>query len=261
MLNNLKKFVKGGLSRIRRKHSPRFNYKFYKTPYKLQKLGTEYGGWIIPVDIVHKDSICYLAGAGEDISFDISLAKKFHCNIFIFDPTPRAKAHFEQVLEAAESGVSEYTHAKTKYDLSRGIRSYMHFDELGIWKKHDLLRFFVPKDSSHISHSITNLQNTDNYIEVSVERLNDIMKMKGHSHLDILKLDIEGAEFDVIDSIIEDRINIHILCVEFHNQGKNGLDQIQSSINKLAANNYAVIARENLDLTFINKSFGHLASK
>jgi hypothetical protein len=37
---------------------------------KLLRLGTTYGGWIIPVDAgLTADSICYCAGAGEDISF------------------------------------------------------------------------------------------------------------------------------------------------------------------------------------------------
>ena len=42
------------------------------------------------------------------------------------------------------------------------------------------------------------------------------MKENGHSHLDLLKMDIEGAEFEVIDSIIEDQVPINILCIEFH---------------------------------------------
>src|SRR3990167_849454 len=67
-------------------------------PYDLMRLGTQYGGWIIPKNhTLTGDSICYLAGAGEDISFDCALAKQFGCNVRIVDPTPRAIRHFEDL--------------------------------------------------------------------------------------------------------------------------------------------------------------------
>ena len=38
----------------------------------------------------------------------------------------------------------------------------------------------------------------------------------GHDHLDLLKLDIEGAEYEVLDSLAAEGIRSRILCVEFH---------------------------------------------
>src|SRR5690349_20031148 len=65
---------------------------------KLLRLGSQYGGWLIPADLRLGDtSVSYLAGAGEDISFDCALASKFHCQVRIFDPTPRAVQDFEQL--------------------------------------------------------------------------------------------------------------------------------------------------------------------
>jgi len=55
----------------------------------LIRLGTEYGGWIIP-DEIGESAICYSAGIGEDASFDISLIKRYGCNVYSVDPTPRA---------------------------------------------------------------------------------------------------------------------------------------------------------------------------
>ena len=45
----------------------------------IKKLGTSYGGWIVPTDMINKDAICYCAGAGEDISFDCILAEQYDC--------------------------------------------------------------------------------------------------------------------------------------------------------------------------------------
>jgi FkbM family methyltransferase len=250
MLTKLKKYIKNIIS-------PDIKYNLYKTPYKLEKLGTEYGGWIIPVDILHEQSICYLGGAGEDISFDVALSKRFHCSVYIFDPTPRSKTHFDNVIEAANSGKKIFELNKIGYEVDQSISQHLHFSEIGIWEKKDVLKFFQPKDETHISHSITNLQETDHYIEVNVEKLDDIMRSNGHDHLDILKLDIEGAEFAVIDSILNSNIDIRVLCVEFHLQKENGLGLIQATIKKLEENNFAVIAREHYDFTFIKKKIVH----
>ena len=48
---------------------------------------------------MNENSVCYLAGAGEDISFDTLIAEKYHCNVFIFDPTPRAKKHYDELID------------------------------------------------------------------------------------------------------------------------------------------------------------------
>jgi len=247
MLTRLKRYIKNILSSD-------IKYDLHKTPCKLEKLGTDYGGWIIPVDILQEQSICYLAGAGEDISFDVALSKRFHCNVYIFDPTPRSKAHFDKVMEAANTGKKTFEVNNIHYEVDKDTGQHLHFSEIGIWEKKDILKFFRPKDDKHISHSLTNLQETDNYIEVHVEKLDDIMKSNGHDHLDILKLDIEGAEFAVIDSILKSNIDIRVLCVEFHLQKENGAGLIQSTIKKLEENNFAVIAREHYDFTFIKKS-------
>jgi hypothetical protein len=42
--------------------------------------------------------------------------------------------------------------------------------------------------------------------------------MLGHSKLDILKMDIEGLEFEVLDSILTSSIEIDQLCIEFHDR-------------------------------------------
>lgn len=112
--------------------------------------------------------------------------------------------------------------------------------------------FFAPKDESHISHSIGNLQGTENYFEARVRRLSDIMKENGHSMLDILKLDIEGAEYEVIDSVLVDKLPVKILCVEFHPSKENGLQPARDMVSRLQQNNYKLVAREELDFTFIN---------
>ena len=63
----------------------------YNIKYIMEKLGTDYGGWLIPKNIsLNENSIVYLGGAGEDISFDLKLQDKYNCWIVIIDPTKKA---------------------------------------------------------------------------------------------------------------------------------------------------------------------------
>lgn len=205
-----------------------------KTRDDLQEIGTKYGGWVIPVNLLNENSICYCVGCGEDISFDLGLIKQFGCEVYAFDPTPRA----------------------IDYVTKNGKNIKYHFFDIGLWDKKDILKFYVPKNPKHVSHSLLNLQKPENYIEINVDRLGEIMKHNGHNKLDLLKLDIEGAEYRVIDSIIEDRIEIKVICVEF-DECFNPLDdnftkRIKVSVNKLIAFGYSLVcAQGNGNYTFV----------
>lgn len=39
-----------------------------------------------------------------------------------------------------------------------------------------------------------------------------------HQQIDLLKLDIEGSEYRVLDEILESQIPIHQIVVEFHDR-------------------------------------------
>lgn len=201
----------------------------------LQEIGTVYGGWVVPTSLLGSDSICYCVGCGEDITFDLGLIDQFGCDVFAFDPTPRAIKH-----------VTETAGQNPKY----------HFFEIGLWDKEGTVRFYVPQNPEHVSHSILNLQKTEDYIEVKVKRLQHVMKDLGHEKIDMLKIDIEGAEYRVIQSILEDSIDIKIICVEydecFHALDGDYKKRIRGSVNKLLTAGYSLVcAQGNGNYTFV----------
>ena len=69
----------------------------------LINIGSDYGGWITPMHLLNSTSICYCAGVGEDITFDLGLIERFGCHVFAFDPTPRAKIHLKNKAANIES--------------------------------------------------------------------------------------------------------------------------------------------------------------
>jgi len=74
-----------------------------------------------------------------------------------------------------------------------------------------------------------------------------------------LKLDIEGAEYRVIDSIVKDNINIDIVCVEY-DEAYNELDsryleRISRSVSHLCNSGYTIVAVEpRCNYTFVKSS-------
>jgi FkbM family methyltransferase len=200
----------------------------------MKKLGSSYGGWFVPTSLLDKTSICYCAGCGEDISFDLELIEKFDCTVFSFDPTPRAV---------------KYVTEKTKH-----VDNY-HFQDIGLWDQDTTLKFYVPKNPEHVSLSAVNLQNTQDFTELKVRRLNGIMKDNGHKSINLLKIDIEGAEYKVINSIVEDKLDVNILLVEFdelcHRIDNNYVCRIRNTVNLLNKSKYILIHVDGANYTFL----------
>ena len=80
------------------------------------------------------------------------------------------------------------------------------------------------------------------------------MESLSHNHIDILKMDIEGAEYDVIDDILSSNIAIKQILVEFHHRFPNvGLKKTKETIKKLNNFGYRIfhISNNGEDYSFI----------
>ena len=58
-------------------------------------IGTEYGGWLLNLDLVPRESTIISAGVGEDISFDTFLIDQKDCKVIGIDPTPKSHLFIE----------------------------------------------------------------------------------------------------------------------------------------------------------------------
>jgi FkbM family methyltransferase len=200
------------------------------------RIGTEYGGYNIPNNIINENSICYLVGAGDDISFDIGLSEFFSPEIHIFDPTPIALANYKN---SQASNIDK-----------------IKFHDIGFYKADGKERFYMPKNKQHVSHSIDNIQQTSDYIEVTVKRYSTVMNELNHKRVDLLKLDIEGAEIGVLnDMLIDIDCLPTLLLVEFHDWlfvDKEKVDEIQLLKSNLLLY-YDLVYNELNDYTYLKK--------
>lgn len=199
---------------------------FYKSQIKLDKVthgGNDgYGGW----DIFEKDldskSIVYSFGVGEDASFDISIIDKFGLTVFAFDPTPKSIAWVEGQNFPVEFKMFPFGLADFDGSIS----------------------FNPPSNPDHVSHTILDRKETKgSSIEVGVKKLETIMAELGHEKIDLLKMDIEGAEYQVIDSLVSSEIRPKQILIEFHHRFPSvGVEKSKNAIKKLNSIGYLIFS-------------------
>ena len=160
------------------------------------RLGSDYGGYAVAPHLLHADSVVYSCGIGEDASFDLDLIRRFGCRVHAFDPTPRALA----------------------WVASQPMPEQLSVYPLGLSDHDGVASFAPPRNPRHVSHSMVRAQQRQNAdrVEFQVRRLSTLMAQLGHSRLDLLKMDIEGAEYAVIDSLALGGACPRQLLVEFH---------------------------------------------
>ncbi len=213
-----------------------------------QYLGSDYGGYYIPNQFkLDESSVCFCFGAGEDISFEISLAKKYKCKVDIFDPTPRSNKHFTEFQESENYVIKDYTLNYVKNTIDK-----LSFHKIGLGDKDEFKTFYPPKDKEHVSYSIENLQNTaeEDSLKVELKTLNTLMTLRNTKEIDILKMDIEGSEYRIIDYMHENSIYPKLFMLEFHDiESFSTLEYIE----KIVAMGYEIYGKYNKDYYFIRK--------
>jgi len=185
--------------------------------------GSKYGGFYVASDSFNENTVVYSFGIGQDISFDNSIINKYNCSVYGFDPTPKS---IEWISIQKEL-------------------SNFHFYPYGIAAQSGEVEFFLPKNSNYVSGSILQNRNVNlrESIKVPMHTLSDITKKLGHSHIDILKMDIEGAEYNVLPSILESGIMVKQILVEFHHRMmRGGAKRTNNAIRLLRHRGYEIFA-------------------
>jgi FkbM family methyltransferase len=223
----------------------------------LIKLGTNYGGWLIPENCdLNEDSIIYSGGVGEDVSFDVLLNAKYNCNIFLIDPTAKALKHYYELKEFYSNN-KPFTGGiqKDYYEKISNIKpnfDKLYYENIGLWDKQDTLKFYKQNNPNHVSQSIIENMFGNNYDVIQVDTISSIMKKYNHTKIDLLKLDIEGAEIKVLENMLEQKIFPKYLCIEFdlklkHKDYNNDTEKL---IYKLQNHGYKILVNDNLNITF-----------
>eukprot|EP01012_Entosiphon_sulcatum_P030083 TRINITY_DN3691_c0_g1_i1.p1 TRINITY_DN3691_c0_g1~~TRINITY_DN3691_c0_g1_i1.p1 ORF type:complete len:323 (-),score=39.21 TRINITY_DN3691_c0_g1_i1:20-988(-) len=139
------------------------------------------GGWVVCMTeaVVAKRCIAYSFGVGADYSFEKDISK--FCEVHSFDPTP----HIVAMMRKIEHKIN--------------------------WKFH-------PWGLDSYSHNGTFQMYTtgDRPVPVRFESIENVMRILGHTRVDIVKIDIEGYEVYLWPQLFAPKLGIDQLLFELH---------------------------------------------
>lgn len=196
----------------------------------VELFGSDWGGWSVARNSITPQSVVYSGGIGHDATFDVALSERYGCTVHGFDPTPVGKAHGEAVAHQ---------------------HRLFAFHPWGLWNEDRVVQFFVPRNPEHDSFSIVNLPQTAESIPGEVRKLSTIMRALGHDHVDLLKIDIEGAEYAVLGDLLNERLDVRQLCIEFDQP--TTFRRMHAMVRRLQSASYILVARREWDYTFVRE--------
>jgi FkbM family methyltransferase len=193
----------------RTKRSLGRRWREWMLPRGYARLGTRYGGWWVDTQAIGVPALLIDAGLGEDISFPGAFLQRFAGSRVIgVEPNPRSLAYCRkhplagmEILEQAF-----WTHAgdTLTFHLPRAQEA-------------------LPKGADGVSGSLVG---SHEYVEggetltVHTVDLAAVLAYAGSKQCDVLKLDIEGAEYAVLKQLCDNgdiRLARQVL-IEFHHR-------------------------------------------
>jgi FkbM family methyltransferase len=223
--------------------------------YAVTTLGSDYGGWSFFDDGGLRGGVILSCGLGEDASFDVEFAARYGATVIMIDPTPRAIQHF-RAIQSRVGVMAQRPYSKTgaqpvdAYELRTITGDQLRLVDKALWTEKTQLKFFAPANPAHVSHSIVNYQNnyaTDSvHIDVQSITIDEILHSFNIGDLKLLKLDIEGAEIEVIIDMLSKRILPRQILVEYDElsvPSRKSKRRVESCHDALVAAEYRLIHR------------------
>jgi FkbM family methyltransferase len=167
----------------------------------LTYAGQGSAGWNYYKEEINADSIIYVFGIGDNIDFEIDLMKEAESEVFAFDPTPYSISW----LKSIEVSKKFIFHPWALSGSDGLLTLYPRIDKKGRSSK-DM--WTLDKTQS----------DGKNFIEVPAYSVKTVLKKLEHRGIDLLKLDIEGAEYESIRLMLDSKIYPKQILVEFHHR-------------------------------------------
>jgi len=224
----------------------------------MERLGTKYGGWILPTNTtLNENSIIYSAGVGEDISFDLLLQNKYNCKIFLIDPTKKAIKHYNEIINFYKNNEPFTGNIQTDYldiikPLNFNENKFIYINK-ALWDIKTELKFYKQTNENYVSQSVIKDMFGKKYDIVDTITIKNLMNENNNNNIDLLKLDIEGAEINVLNNLLNCKIYPKYILVEFDLliKNKDNFNETKLLIDRLLYENYKIFANDKLNITFI----------
>ena len=217
-------------------------FKPYKSLRKnLVRIGPKSdGGYVIDKRVIKKSNTIITCGLNDDWEFEKDyLEFNKNCKIIAYDHTVN-KEFWNKRFK------------KNLIDLLK-LKKLNYKKIIDIFKHYEYKSFFKNKNKHHIKKVVLNKKNRN---EVSIKKI-----LSNQKNI-ILKVDIEGDEYNLLKKINTECKKINLLIIEFHKISKN-INKIKKfilskkfKIIHIHANNFGSIDKNNnpnvLEITLIN---------
>ncbi len=194
-------------------------------------LGSSYGGWAVPGDPIQPSWICYLVGAGGDVSFDLDLVHRYGV-------TSRSFEAVEDYVVRAREQAGEEPRFSAHHAAIAAVDGP--------------IRMQVTHDPGSLSVSAAKLYDSHRFIELPGRSLPSLMNEFGDAQIDLLKIDIEGSEYEVMPTIDLRALGVKVFAIQLHHTGSVG--EARRLIAGLREQGYEPVAcRTVVKLTFAHR--------
>jgi FkbM family methyltransferase len=199
----------------------------------LRRLG-DASPWHIRADLLTSESVVLSGGVGRDISFELQLASEYGCRIYLFDPSPTGRE--TMALVANQHPLIEYI-------------------PLGLAGSERKSQFCIPMNPDEGSYYLSSERSSNLSVPFDCISVTEFCRQRDIRRLDLLKLDIEGFEYEVLQNVLIGGVIPRQICVEFHHFLPGvPLYKTLKAIWGVRQHRLRLIHKDRCDLTFIRES-------
>jgi FkbM family methyltransferase len=197
--------------------------------------GARSGVWTVCPEGITPDSVVYSFGVGDNIVWDLAMIRRFGVEVHAFDPTP----------------------ASIQWVRAQTLPPRFHFHEIGLAAHDGTVRFVAPKKVGAFNYAPALTGShcaVEDAVTAPVQRLSTIHARLGRRPIEVLKMDIEGGEYEVIDDLLSCGVPIRQLLIEFHhNFASIGLPKTLRALRALEAGGFRIfhISKRGLEFSFL----------
>lgn len=172
-------------------NTPRYPFLWHvqqTTCGNTERIGTIVDHYTICRDALNltAESVVYSFGVSDDLSLELGLINQYGVHVYAF-------------------GLSDEMYMFIEQEKIKGhISDNLHFYPWGLWYFDG---FLLMTEGKRGKFSIINRDptySTGKYQQKPVFTLRSLMRKLGHRTLSLLKLDVDGAEYEVLNSLLED---------------------------------------------------------
>ena len=222
------------LANLRRTGRVWFDRLFWQKLEGVRLMGGEASWWLCPA-LLKPGCAVLSGGAGKDVSFEMELARLGCDDVALFDPSPTGQVTMEQPVNQ---------HSRLRF-FARGLAA-----------EDATVRFAMPAIPEEGSFRPIGSLAGSAVVEFPCVSPKTALELAGFAGCALCKLDIEGFEYEVLESLLAAGFRPAQIAVEYHHfmpgiPWRRTLD----SVRRLRRAGYRVVRKRQTDYLFVREEF------